>query len=460
MKQVYASSRSLRHAGILIIAAHLLLFLLLLLAFILDRRPLTTFLYLPLLLLSPLNWFGIYFFVRHSEQVTLTADQIIWQRFKRTRHVPYSAVTGYQERDYHLPPNLVLFTREGNLRLNRRLENFPDLYHTLRQRVPALRETEQPQFPWQLRLQPRFLWSQAIIALLLIVGFGALSWLVSDSETRWEAFLVLEILVGVMLLTALLLEMRGPASVRLTPDTIKVSHFWRSPQIWDAQSMVDIRLNRSLTLIRGVERIMYDVEICFDDGRLLVMDEQRCWAFGYDPSRLRDHLRRLYLSPGADSARRPAQERADDLIRQADHWRQQQDYTQAVAAYAEAIRLFPPYHVYRLVVADIYYDVGQYQEAAANYAALVQLSPDHDQAWYGLGLCQMQLGQMDEAAAAFDRVIELDAGNAQAHYAAAMAYTLLHNEKQGRRYLLRALDLKPEWRSSARQDALLQSYFA
>ena len=52
------------------------------------------------------------------------------------------------------------------------------------------------------------------------------------------------------------------------------------------------------------------------------------------------------------------------------------------------------------------------------------------------------------------------AGNAQAHYAGAMAYTLLQDEKQGRRYLLRALDLKPEWRTSARQDALLQTYFA
>ena len=131
-----------------------------------------------------------------------------------------------------------------------------------------------------------------------------------------------------------------------------------------------------------------------------------------------------------------------------------------MAAYIEAIRLFPPYHVYRLVVADIYYDEDQFQEAAANYAALVQLSTAHEQAWYGLGLCQMRLGEMREAAAAFDRVIEIDAGNAQAHYAAAMAYTLLHDEKQGRRYLLRALALKPEWRSSARQDALLQTYFA
>ena len=41
-----------------------------------------------------------------------------------------------------------------------------------------------------------------------------------------------------------------------------------------------------------------------------------------------------------------------------------------------------------------------------------------------------------------------------------MAYTLLDDRKQGRRYLLRALDLKPEWRDSARQDAVLQSYFA
>lgn len=460
MKQVYASSRSLRNAGILIIAAHLFLFLLLLLAFILDRRSLATFLLLPLALLSPLNWFGVYFFVRHSDQVTLTEDRIIWQRFKQTRKVPYAAITGYQERDYHVPPNLVLLTREGKLRLNRRLENFPDLYQTLRQRAPALQEAEQPQFPWQLRLQPRFLWSQALIALLLIGGFGALSLLVVESDNRWEAFLVLEILVGVMLLTALLLEMRGPASVRLLPDTIKVSHFWRSPQIWDAQSIVDIRLNRNLTLIRGVERILYDVEISFDDGRLLVIEEQRCWAFGYDPSRLCDHLRRLYLLPAADGARLPAQERANDLIRQAEAWRQQQDYTQAIAAYTEAIRLFPPYHVYRLVVADLYYDREQFQEAVANYEALVQLSPEHDQAWYGLGLCQMRLGQMDEAAAAFDRVIELDAGNAQAHYAGAIAYTLLHNEKQGRRYLLRALDLKPEWRSSARQDALLHTYFA
>ncbi len=460
MNQVYSSSRSLRNAGILIIVAHLFLFFLLLLAFILDRRPVTTFLYLPVLLLSPLNWFGIYFFVRHSEQVTLTGDQIVWQRFKQVKKVPYAAITGYQERDYHLPPNLVLLTPQDRLRLNRRLENFPDLYRTLRQRASALQEKEKPQFPWQLHLQARFLWLQAGTAILVMGGLGALSLLVAEGDHRWEAFLVLEILAGVMLLTALLLEMRGPASVRLTPDTIKVSHFWRGPQIWDAQSIIDIRLNRNLTLIRGAERILYDVEICFDDGRLLVIEEQRCWAFGYDPSRLHDHLRRLYLSPAADSARRPAQEQANDLLRQAEEWRQQQDYVPAIAAYTEAIRLFPPYHVYRLVVADLYYDMEYFQEAAANYAALVQLSPEHDQAWYGLGLCQMRLGQMDEAAAAFDRVIELDAGNAQAHYAGAMAYTLLHNEKQGRRYLLRALDLKPEWRSSARQDALLQTYFA
>ncbi|MCA9939698.1 MAG: tetratricopeptide repeat protein [Anaerolineales bacterium] len=460
MNQVYHSSRSLRSAGIFVIAAHVFLFLLLLVALILDQRPLASYLFLPILLINPLNWMGIYFFIRHSDAVTLTDTHITWQRFQRHKTIPYTDITGYQERDYHLPPNLILFAENDKLRLNRRLENFPDLYQALRQRIPALQQPELPQFPWQLRLQSRYLWSQAGIALLLIVGFGAMSLLIADRQNRWEAFLVLEILIGVMLLAALLMEMHGPANVRFTPDTIKVHNFWRSPQIWDARSIVDVRLNRNRTLIRGIERIMYDVEIRFDDGRVLTIEEARSWAFGYDPSRLCDMLHRLYLNPAPGSSRQSAQARADDLLVQANAWRQQQAYEEAIAAYSEAIRLFPPYHTHRLVMADLLYDMGRFAEAATNYEALVQLTPEHDQAWYGFGLCQMRLGQPAAAAGAFDQVLELDTTNAQAYYAGAMAYTLLDDRKQGRRYLLRALDLKPEWRDSARQDAVLQSYFA
>ena len=79
----------------------------------------------------------------------------------------------------------------------------------------------------------------------------------------------------------------------------------------------------------------------------------------------------------------------------------------ALADYAEAIRLKPdhasPYYNLGIVKAKL----GRYDDALADYAEAIRLKPDHDGAFYNRGVAKVKLGRYEDALADYDEAIRL-----------------------------------------------------
>ncbi len=79
----------------------------------------------------------------------------------------------------------------------------------------------------------------------------------------------------------------------------------------------------------------------------------------------------------------------------------------ALADYAEAIRLKPdhasPYYNLGIVKAKL----GRYDDALADYAEAIRLKPDHDGAFYNRGVAKAKLGRYEDALADYAEAIRL-----------------------------------------------------
>ena len=87
----------------------------------------------------------------------------------------------------------------------------------------------------------------------------------------------------------------------------------------------------------------------------------------------------------------------------------------ALADYAEAIRLKPdhasPYYNLGIVKAKL----GRYDDALADYAEAIRLKPDHDGAFYNRGVAKDKLGRYEDALADYDEAIRLKPDYAAAY---------------------------------------------
>ena len=87
----------------------------------------------------------------------------------------------------------------------------------------------------------------------------------------------------------------------------------------------------------------------------------------------------------------------------------------AIADYAEAIRLKPdhasPYYNLGIGKAKL----GRYDDALADYAEAIRLKPDHDGAFYNRGVAKDKLGRYEDALADYDEAIRLKPDYASAY---------------------------------------------
>lgn len=153
------------------------------------------------------------------------------------------------------------------------------------------------------------------------------------------------------------------------------------------------------------------------------------------------------------------QARANELLKQGKAFYNQEDYERAIEAFEQAIRLFPPYSSYKLLIGDMLFKLRRVEAAAQAYRETLEFAPEHDQAWSGLGQCMMLLGRDQEALDAFERAIELASDAPEPLYYGAMVYAKLNDRTKAQTYLRRALALRPDWKKAARQDPLLKDCF-
>jgi tetratricopeptide (TPR) repeat protein len=87
------------------------------------------------------------------------------------------------------------------------------------------------------------------------------------------------------------------------------------------------------------------------------------------------------------------QKRANELVGRGNSFHRAKKYEQAIAAYEEAIKLFPAYGSFKLVIGDMLLDLRRYEEAAQAYRETLEFVPDHDQARVSLKQCMKILEQ-------------------------------------------------------------------
>src|SRR5262245_34562506 len=107
---------------------------------------------------------------------------------------------------------------------------------------------------------------------------------------------------------------------------------------------------------------------------------------------------------------------AQQLATQGKQLLDQQRYSEAIAAYREAVRRDPsdPIAQYGLGVA--YSRTGADDQAIPAYREAIRLQPDNIDAYYGLGVASERQGYDNDAIDAFREVIRRRPNDAMAHY--------------------------------------------
>ena len=153
------------------------------------------------------------------------------------------------------------------------------------------------------------------------------------------------------------------------------------------------------------------------------------------------------------------QDRANNLILQANAARENGMLDDAIQAYREAMKLVPAYTSFNLLIGDMLLGEKRYREAADAYRQTVLEIPEHDQAWVGLGQCRLLLEEHDEAIEAFRSGLAANKVNPDAHYYLALLLSMREETKEAETHLLSALQLRPAWEEQARQEASLNAVF-
>jgi tetratricopeptide (TPR) repeat protein len=88
---------------------------------------------------------------------------------------------------------------------------------------------------------------------------------------------------------------------------------------------------------------------------------------------------------------------------------------EALARYAEAVRLAPDYPDARVNLGLALVRQKRVEEGIVHYRRAVELQPDHAVAWFDLGMALAEVGRNPEALSAFDKAIALRPAYADAH---------------------------------------------
>ena len=160
---------------------------------------------------------------------------------------------------------------------------------------------------------------------------------------------------------------------------------------------------------------------------------------------------------------RTQQEKARMLINQGNELRENKKLPEAIAVYERAIALIPAYQSLKLVVGDMYFELGQYAEAAQAYRETLDTptshTSEHDQAWGSLGQCLLLLSQPDEAIPVFEKAVALHPRDVLSWYYYGVALSQTGDKKKALTALHKALKLRPDWLDRASQEAAFSEFF-
>ena len=124
---------------------------------------------------------------------------------------------------------------------------------------------------------------------------------------------------------------------------------------------------------------------------------------------------------------------------------QDEDPEDALADYAEAIRLKPDYAEAYSNRGVVKYALGRHDDALADYAEAIRLKPDHARPYYNLGIVKAKLGRYDDALADYDEAIRLKPDHDGAFYNRGVAKDKLGRYEDALADYDEAIRLKPDY---------------
>ncbi len=380
----------------------------------------------------------------------LTPHAIILKQLGRTTEIAYADIIQLEERNQPAPHLRLRTHQNQKLIILYQTERFSELYAALRQHVSLMQQAEAVSFPLELRLPANYYRQGILPAMAILLFFGVLTVrLVSERPhlTAWHGAGFMGFICLLILFVVFVTDHGSPTAVTFSDFDIQTSSLFGREKAWPANDIANIARERQKRHYKGATYIVQPLVITFSDGKRLLLDEGRIWAFGYAPDRLHTILARHY---------RGTQATANELITRANKAYEAKDYETAVSLYNEAITLYSPYTSYKLIVADTLYHLRRPPEALVAYQELIEFVPEHDQGWVGIGRCQMLLNELPAAADAFSRALHINPDEATAHYNLAMVQAKQNQRAAARASLHRALELQPKWREHVEQDVFLQ----
>jgi len=122
----------------------------------------------------------------------------------------------------------------------------------------------------------------------------------------------------------------------------------------------------------------------------------------------------------------------------------QKNFTEAAAAFENAIELDPNFEYAYLNLGYCYSQVKDYNGAIATFEKFTGILPDNDQGWFNLGINYMQLKRWTKAAPALLKATELKPDNDYAYYNLAIAYLNLKDNFSAREVHKKLQGINPE----------------
>jgi hypothetical protein len=253
-------------------------------------------------LMTPLMAILVYIWASSRGQVVLDEDAVTVKHWLRPRRsMRYVEILEVRERDWHLPPRMVLTGRRGRLTISRRTDDFAGLYQALRLRIPTivnrdLAATGAAAGTWSLRWTKRFYLENGIGGLILLgLLIGLFIVIVSQQETP-GTIVIAGVIVGfLMLLIGLAfvnieLQPGQPNEYIFRSDEIR---FRRPSKDWawiPASALMRIDLRHELVQGEKQPRVV----LVHSGGEELVINLRRARQFGCEPEQVYETLKGLY----------------------------------------------------------------------------------------------------------------------------------------------------------------------
>ena len=257
-----------------------------------------------------------YFLLRHNAFILLSEDEIILRYVIREKRLAYKDLESFRERNYQLPPAMVLKGTNRSLSVSHFTENFAEVRGIILKRSGLAEKSphKNKNLPFRLKTKPYYFTLQ-VLGLAGIVGALTLGLILAAGEHRTESMLsfanlapfllIMGVIFAFFLLTFYTTEVKPGQPVRLDFEQERLMYRFPLKQEEIIRSIDEIEKigledrKQNITVFYGDAMLRekfteYVLIILFKDGEKLSLDQRRCRQFGYEPVELGDILFNFY----------------------------------------------------------------------------------------------------------------------------------------------------------------------